>query len=226
MGNKSSSKKQLKSSQVASLVQLSKARFSAKEIKSLYAHFILISSIRADDGLIDSKEFATCMGLERSTYLQGRIFAVFDKDGDGRINFEEFIQALSVLSHKAPQDDKLAFSFRMYDRDNDRKIGKVELSEMLKTSIQSLPHKFTDAQINSLIETTFKEADLNGDGFINFDEYKKMSVQHPQMLSQMTMNVGEKIKDLEVKMKNMKKKGFGKKKKNYRGGDANPPAAP
>ena len=162
------------------------------------------------------------LGLERSTYLQQQIFNVFDKDGDGRINFTEFLQALSVLSHKAPKEDKLSFSFPMYDRDGDRKIGKVELSEMLKTAIQSLPHKFTDEQVAQLIETTFKEADLNNDGYINFDEYCKMSIQHPQMLSQMTINVSESIKGFGGKKKKLK----GKKKKSMWGGKAAPPPAP
>jgi serine/threonine-protein phosphatase 2B regulatory subunit len=219
MGNKKSCP--LKSDEIANLVQTAKGRFTAKEVKALYTHFMLVSSIDHKDGLIDNSEFGTCMGLERSTYLQQQIFNVFDKDGDGRINFTEFLQALSVLSHKAPKEDKLSFSFRMYDRDGDRKIGKVELSEMLKTAIQSLPHKFTDEQVAQLIETTFKEADLNNDGYINFDEYCKMSIQHPQMLSQMTINVSESIKGFGGK-----KKLKVKKKKNKWGGKAAPPPAP
>lgn len=219
MGNRKSS---LSNDALAEYMKLSKERFTAKEVKTLYAHFMVVSSIDSADSLIDASEFSTCMGLERSTYLQTRIFTVFDKDGDGRISFSEFIQALSVLSHKAPQDDKLSFSFRMYDRDNDRKIGKVELAEMLKASIQSLPHKFTEEQINQLIDTTFKEADQNGDGYINFEEYKKMSFQHPQILSNMTMNITEKVRDIEVLMKKSKKK----KNKKKKGGPAKPPPAP
>ena len=87
MGNKKSCP--LKNKEVEALVQTAKGRFSAQEVKSLHAHFMLVSSIDHNDKLIDMSEFGTCMGLERSTYLQQRIFNVFDKDGDGTITTKD-----------------------------------------------------------------------------------------------------------------------------------------
>lgn len=38
------------------------------------------------------------------------------------------------------------------------------------------------------VEATFKEADLNNDGYISFDEFREMVIKHPQMIDSMTIS--------------------------------------
>lgn len=45
--------------------------------------------------------------LFRDSVLVDRIFRVFDMDDDGVISFPEYIACLSILSHKATQEEKL-----------------------------------------------------------------------------------------------------------------------
>jgi Ca2+-binding EF-hand superfamily protein len=43
----------------------------------------------------------------KGSVMLDRIFAVFDTDGDGFINFNEFIRCLSILDSKASSLEKL-----------------------------------------------------------------------------------------------------------------------
>jgi Ca2+-binding EF-hand superfamily protein len=44
-------------------------------------------------------DFQSALGMKNSTFVD-RLFAVFDDNGDGGINFVEFLTILSVLSTK------------------------------------------------------------------------------------------------------------------------------
>ena len=71
--------------------------------------------------------------MKNSTFVD-RLFAVFDENGDGAINFAEFLTILSVLSTKASAAEKLEVSFKIYDMDGDGKIGRDELNAMLRAT--------------------------------------------------------------------------------------------
>jgi serine/threonine-protein phosphatase 2B regulatory subunit len=42
-----------------------------------------------------------------------RVISIFDKSGDGQVDFREFIQSLSVFSAKGSAEDKLRFAFQV-----------------------------------------------------------------------------------------------------------------
>eukprot|EP00938_MAST-03A_sp_MAST-3A-sp1_P003237 g3237.t1 len=179
MGNKSN---KLKSTDVQSYVLLAKKRFSESEIKSLHNHFQTLSGIKKSDNLIDIEEFKMAFGLAKSNFFVERMFHIFDRNGDGKITFPEFLEGLSVL---------------IYDVDEDGKISRSELVKMMKACLKCFPHPFSDSQITSIIDSTFKEGDLNKDGFIDFEEYSKLVESHPMMLNQMSINLSQRIKEMQ-----------------------------
>ena len=68
---------------------------------------------------------------------------------------------------------------------------------MMKACLKCFPHPFSDSQITSIIDSTFKEGDLNKDGFIDFEEYSKLVESHPMMLNQMSINLTQRIKEMQ-----------------------------
>eukprot|EP01027_Heterolobosea_sp_BB2_P002825 GEZU01004239.1.p1 GENE.GEZU01004239.1~~GEZU01004239.1.p1 ORF type:complete len:136 (+),score=42.84 GEZU01004239.1:592-999(+) len=107
----------------------------------------------------------------------------------GGIDFREFITGLSVFCERASLDEKLKFSFRIYDFDGDGSITKEELYKLLEASFAENSLGLTTEQLSSLVDGTFAEADTDGDGKITFEEYKKLVQKHPGMISNMTISM-------------------------------------
>lgn len=51
-----------------------------------------------------------------------QLFRIFDKDGDGSIDFKEFMIATDMTSSGDPEE-KLRWAFRMYDKDGSGRIS-------------------------------------------------------------------------------------------------------
>jgi len=97
-----------------------------------------------------------------------RVISIFDTKKDDQINFKQFIETLSVFSHKGDKRDKLWFAFRVYDIDEDGFISSNELFQVLKMMVGN---NLSDWQLQQIVNNTVVEADSDGDGFISFDEF-------------------------------------------------------
>jgi len=87
-----------------------------------------------------------------------------DTDNSGKIDFDEF---LSLVSRQISNDESLREAFRVFDKNNDGYISRSEL----KKAMANLNEILTDEEIEEMIE----EADLNGDGKINYEGMMKLS---------------------------------------------------
>eukprot|EP00741_Cyanophora_paradoxa_P017925 tig00021036_g17309.t1 len=162
--------------------------FTQDEIMHLYRHFSSISGSISDDGLIDKEEFKQALGLRASLFVD-RLFSLFDRNADGRINFREFLTGLSVFCPKGTLEEKLKFSFKIYDFDGDERISRDELSKMLEASLIENNLNLTPEQMQTVLDATFREADTDGDGRIDFEEYRQMVLRHPAMIRHMTISI-------------------------------------
>lgn len=83
---------------------------------------------------LSKKEFARALGMKPDEVFVRRMFNIVDKDGDGRISFQEFLDTV-VLFSKGATDEKLRIIFDMCDNDRNGVIDKNELSEMLRSLV-------------------------------------------------------------------------------------------
>jgi len=89
-----------------------------------------------------------------------------DADGSGTIEFDEFVAFMSDPRFKDPTKDEHRQVFEMFDKDGSGRIDIAELKEAFKNIGQRLDdHEF---------EQILKEADLNGDSLIDYDEFLLM----------------------------------------------------
>ncbi|KAF4755160.1 hypothetical protein FOZ62_001621 [Perkinsus olseni] len=89
-----------------------------------------------------------------------------DSDGSGVIDYTEFLAA-TLDKKKYIQEDRMWGAFRVFDRDGDGKITRKELSEVLNNG------EVSDL-VSGHIDEILQQADANGDGEIDFDEFVAM----------------------------------------------------
>lgn len=113
------------------------------------------------------------------------MIAIFDEDGGGDVDFEEFVSGLSAFSAKGNKEQKLQFAFKVYDIDRDGYISNGELFIVLKMMVGS---NLKDQQLQQIVDKTIMEADLDGDGKISFEEFTKM-VESTDVSMSMTLGL-------------------------------------
>lgn len=113
------------------------------------------------------------------------LISIFDEDGGGNVDFQEFVSGLSAFSSKGNKDQKLAFAFKVYDIDRDGYISNGELFIVLKMMVGS---NLKDQQLQQIVDKTLMEADLDKDGKISFEEFKKM-VENTDVSMSMTLGM-------------------------------------
>ncbi|KAK9456611.1 hypothetical protein V1511DRAFT_456750 [Dipodascopsis uninucleata] len=121
------------------------------------------------------------------------VFNVFDNDRSGTIDFKEFICALSITA-RGTVEEKLLWSFQLYDIDND---GKISYSEMLAIveaiykmvgTMKQLPED--EATPKKRVDKIFAAMDKNADGELTLDEFKEGSKLDPTIVSALNIYDG------------------------------------
>lgn len=89
-----------------------------------------------NSGTIERDEFLSLPAVS-SNPLATRMIAIFDEDGGGDVDFQEFVAGLSAFSSKGNKEEKLRFAFKVYDIDRDGYISNGELFIVLKMMVGS-----------------------------------------------------------------------------------------
>ncbi|CAG9807577.1 unnamed protein product [Chironomus riparius] len=90
-----------------------------------------------------------------------------DADGSGSIDFDEFLKMMGGIV-KSPEDEEREMwdAFQVFDKNGD---GFVSIDE-LKFVLTNLGERLTDQEMNEIL----KDADVDGDGKLNFEEFIAM----------------------------------------------------
>ncbi|KAK9493150.1 hypothetical protein V1508DRAFT_416451 [Lipomyces doorenjongii] len=161
---------------------VSSTNFSAEEVDRLRKRFMKID--RDNSGTIDRNEFLAIPAIATNP-LASRLIAIFDEDGGGDVDFQEFLTGLSAFSSKGGSDEKLRFAFNVYDMDRDGYISNGELFIVMKMMVGS---NLKDQQLQQIVDKTIMEADRDGDGKINFEEFVEM-VSSTDIAQKMTLDI-------------------------------------
>eukprot|EP00090_Calanus_glacialis_P008901 TRINITY_DN17216_c0_g1_i1.p1 TRINITY_DN17216_c0_g1~~TRINITY_DN17216_c0_g1_i1.p1 ORF type:complete len:176 (+),score=57.81 TRINITY_DN17216_c0_g1_i1:25-528(+) len=89
-----------------------------------------------------------------------------DQDGNGAISFNEFVWLMTREIHDNDIEEEIREAFRVFDRES---YGFITVNDLTHV-MQTLGEKLSAEETQELIS----EADLDGDGNVNYEEFVTM----------------------------------------------------
>ncbi|ELR21413.1 EF hand,SPla/RYanodine receptor (SPRY) domain containing protein [Acanthamoeba castellanii str. Neff] len=150
-------------------------------------------------GKVTKQQFREFYGAKVISHLGpifDRLFEVLDQDGDGSVDFEEFMSGMFIFG-RGSREEKLKFLFKLYDINGDGLLSREEFDKMLRGSLKATQAamgallltetteyndlvsavrrnlKESGPRITYIIDSIFNETDLNRDGYLSYDEFKQ-----------------------------------------------------
>ncbi|XVF45152.1 hypothetical protein PTKIN_Ptkin02bG0182100 [Pterospermum kingtungense] len=117
---------------------------------------------------MDYKAMLRALGQENMTPDVPKIFRVADFDGDGFINFKDFVEVHQRSGGVMTMD--IHDAFRIFDRNCDGKISAEEVMEMLRRLGESCSLEDCMKMVRAV--------DTNGDGMVDMDEFMAMMTRN------------------------------------------------
>ncbi|CAO2170525.1 unnamed protein product [Urochloa humidicola] len=163
--------------------------FTVSEVEALHDLFRKISNSIVKDNLINKEEFHVALfrNKKKQNLFVDRVFDLFDQKRNGVIEFGEFVRSLNVFHPDAPEEQKVAFAFKLYDLRQTGFIERNELKEMVLALLDESELDITSDAVEMIVDRTFDQADTKGDGRIDQEEWTAFAKDNPYVLRNMTL---------------------------------------
>ena len=123
------------------------------------------------DGTINSQKIGELMrklGKNPTDLELKQIIENIAKPGLKQIGFDDFVDLMEQKNKESDPEIEIINAFQIFDTDNNGLISKENLFHIIRTFGETL----TDEEIQEIIA----EADVDGDGYINYEEFVRMMI--------------------------------------------------
>ncbi|KAF7129386.1 hypothetical protein RHSIM_Rhsim10G0007800 [Rhododendron simsii] len=143
-----------------------------KQYERVFSHFD-----ENKDGKISPAELRLSLGTiggEISESEAEAVVLLMDSDGDGLLGLEDFIRLVEGTEEEEKVKD-LKEAFKMYEEmDDECKCGTGSSSSITPRSLKRMLSRLGEKKSVGECEVMISQFDLNGDGVLNFDEFRNM----------------------------------------------------
>merc|ERR1719367_428063 len=87
----------------------------------------------------------------------------------GGLNFRDLVHFLRVFTPGAEFEAKAKYAFKVFDIDNDNKIGKYDLKYTLKLMTGDY---LENEKLDEIVNLMLKENDKKGKGYLDLESFK------------------------------------------------------
>ena len=121
------------------------------------------------DGTINSQKIGELMrklGKNPTEAQLTKIIGNIAKNNSKQIVFDDFVELMEQKNKENDPEIEIINMFQIFNKENNGLISNEELFHIIRTFGETL----TDEEIQEIIT----EADVDGDGFINYEEFVRM----------------------------------------------------
>ena len=121
------------------------------------------------DGTINSQKIGELMrklGKNPTESQLNQIIGNIAKNGSKQIGFDDFVELMEQKNKENDPEIEIINMFQIFNKENNGLISNEELFHIIRTFGETL----TDEEIREIIT----EADVDGDGYINYEEFVRM----------------------------------------------------
>ncbi|KAG2650344.1 hypothetical protein PVAP13_1NG195900 [Panicum virgatum] len=133
-------------------------------------------------GCVSSKQLKRDKGYEDPNILA--------KETTFSVNeVEALYQLYKKISHSIIKDGLIhkEFQLALFRNSNKKNLFADRLKEMVLAILNESELILSDDAVEQIVDQTFKQADMNDDGKIDFEEWKAFASKNPALLKNMTL---------------------------------------
>ncbi|KAL2089072.1 hypothetical protein ACEWY4_015971 [Coilia grayii] len=163
------------------------------QIQELYKKF----ASECPSGNLHLHEFKKIFGIgsncsaEESAYVEN-IFRSFDTNQDNTIDFMEYVAAVHLVL-RGKLEDKLKWSFKVYDKDGNGRLDKREVRHIVKIISKIRRHDNSsggeEMSPEEISDRIFQLVDINNDGQISLEEFIEGAQRDAWVMEQLSLDV-------------------------------------
>ncbi|XP_034074468.1 guanylyl cyclase-activating protein 2-like [Gymnodraco acuticeps] len=147
-------------------------------------------------GHLHLHEFKKIFGInskstkEESAFMDN-VFRSFDTNHDGHLDFMEYVAAIHLVL-RGKLEDKLRWSFKVYDRNGNGCLDRQEVRHIVTiiTKIKTCDDPDVPVDVDGICDRIFDSVDKNKDSQITLEEFMEGAEKDPWVLQQLKLDIG------------------------------------
>uniref|UniRef100_A0A3P8VP70 Guanylate cyclase activator 1g n=1 Tax=Cynoglossus semilaevis TaxID=244447 RepID=A0A3P8VP70_CYNSE len=120
--------------------------------------------------------------VEEALFVE-TVFRSFDTNKDNALDFLEYVAALHLI-FRGNLEDRLRWSFKMYDKDGNGKLDKQEVKRIIKVQTSEV-----DMGPSEICDRIFDLVDQNHDGQITLSEFMEGAQKDEWLMNMLKLDI-------------------------------------